>query len=125
MNRTGGRGGKKTQKEKKKSSNRRNKERMQRQGYKRETKKTHIDTETRTTGNKSGACVRGHTKTLKLVAIVLQHSINQSTTYNAKHHLETFCWVVALRILEFNEFNTSNTTICPITFKAVFTVDHH
>lgn len=25
-------------------------------------KKTHIDTETRTTGNKSGACVRGHTK---------------------------------------------------------------
>lgn len=35
-------------------------------------KKRHIDTETRTTRNKSGAWVRGHTKTWKLVAVLLR-----------------------------------------------------
>lgn len=44
--------------------------RIQRRGYIRETTETHIDTETRTTGNKSGACVRGHTKTFRLVAVL-------------------------------------------------------
>lgn len=35
---------------------------------------THVDTETRTTGNKSGACVRGHTRTFKLVVVMVQLS---------------------------------------------------
>lgn len=61
MNRAGGRGGGKTQKEKKVKEQKKQ-GRTQRQGNTRETKETHIDTGTRTTGNKSGACVRGHTK---------------------------------------------------------------
>lgn len=48
-------------KKSKRSRDRGNKEKTQRQGYTRETKETHIDTETRTTGNKSGVCIRGHT----------------------------------------------------------------
>lgn len=61
----GRKGGRKTQKEKKKSKNRRNEERMQQQGHTRKTKETHIDKETKTTGNKSGVCVSRHTKTVK------------------------------------------------------------
>lgn len=73
MNRKGGGGGeRKTQREKGQGPE--ETRRTQRQGYTRETKETHVDTETRTTGNKGGICVRRQTKSLKLVVIVLQYS---------------------------------------------------
>lgn len=65
MSRRGGREEEKLKKRKKGSKNRRNKERTQRQGHIRDTKETHIDKRTRTTGNKSGVCVSRHTKTVK------------------------------------------------------------
>lgn len=69
---------------KKGSTNRKIKERRIQQGYTREARETHIDTETRTTGNKSGACVSGHTITSRLVAVV-QYFVNQFTTCNANN----------------------------------------
>ncbi len=59
MNGTGERRGRKTQKERKVKEQKKQGT-TQRQGNTRETKETHIDTQTRTTGNKSGACIRGH-----------------------------------------------------------------
>lgn len=52
------------------SEDRKNKERTQRQGYTRETKETHVDTETRTTGNKGGVGVRRRTRTSQLVTVI-------------------------------------------------------
>lgn len=60
--------GKKTQKENQQKKPREGNREETTQIYKGDTKK-HV--ETRTTRNKSGACVRGHTETSRLVAMVV------------------------------------------------------